>query len=347
MRLRQLLSVLQEILPTYLPEPINDIIPVYSASYDSVNIISVAATDSNDQLASFSHYGQMSVDLAAPGTNIWSTYLDGNYASMSGTSMATPHVSGVAVLVKAVNPSLTSAQIKNIILSTEDVKSSLSGKVASGGRLNVYKSLLAALPTANFTSNITSGTAPLAVKFTDTSTGVAISEWKWDFNNDKTIDSTSQNPEYIYSSPGIYTVNLTVMTNGRSDSEVKTRYITVATNATSKIGVYQNGMWYLDYNNNETWDAGTEKAYSFGATGWTSVLGDWNGDNKTEIGVYKDGLWYLDNDGSGTWNAGDRANNFGATGYAPVIGDWNGDVRAKKVCIKTVPGTWIILVKAP
>ena len=123
---------------------------VYPASYSSVNIISVAATDHNDTLALFSNIGLSSVDLAAPGTSIWSTYYDGNYASMTGTSMATPHVSGVAALVKAVHPSLTFEQIKNIILSTVDVKSSLSGKVASGGRLNAYNAVSVCVAVCQF-----------------------------------------------------------------------------------------------------------------------------------------------------------------------------------------------------
>jgi PKD repeat protein len=168
------------------PEPNNDIIPIYPASYDSVNIISVAATESNDQLASFSHYGQMSVDLAAPGTNILSTYFDGNYAYKQGTSMATPHVSGVAALVKAVNQSLSSAEIKTIILSTVDAKSSLSGKVATGGRLNAYNAILAtppAVPVADFSGVPTSGTGPTPVSFTDLSLNNPTG-WAWFFGDE-------------------------------------------------------------------------------------------------------------------------------------------------------------------
>ena len=111
-------------------QPNNDLVPQYPASYTSPNIISVAATDQNDLLASFSHFGPVSVDLAAPGVNIWSTVnLVETYGVMSGTSMATPHVSGVAALMKSVNPTLTAVQIKNIILSTVDAKGSLSGVV--------------------------------------------------------------------------------------------------------------------------------------------------------------------------------------------------------------------------
>ena len=301
----------------------NDIYPVYPASYSSVNIISVAATDHNDNLASFSNIGLSSVDLAAPGTSIWSTYYDGNYASMTGTSMATPHVSGVAALVKAVHPSLTFEQIKNIILSNVDAKSSLSGKVASGGRLNAYKAVSAALPYANFTANITSGTAPLPVKFMDTSTGIGISAWQWDFNNDTIIDSTYQNPEYTFIVPGNYTVNLTVTMNGRSDSTVKTSYISAAKNTKSDIGVTNGQQWYLDWNGNGVWDA-TDKAYNFGAPGWSPVTGDWNNDGKTDIGVTNGQQWYLDWNNNGVYDGGmDKSYSFGAPGWSPIVGDWN------------------------
>jgi len=82
-------------------------------------------------------------------------------------------------------------------------------------------------PVANFTANVTSGTAPLDVQFTDASTGT-ISSYAWDFDNDGTVDSTEQNPIYTYTAAGSYTVNLTVSNDGGSDSEVKTEYIVVS-----------------------------------------------------------------------------------------------------------------------
>jgi hypothetical protein len=118
----------------------------------------------------------------------------------------------------------------------------------------------------------------------------------------------------------------------------RTRSLPV-TNTADKIGVYNNGVWYLDNDGSGTWNAG-DRANSFGATGWTSVVGDWNGDNKAEIGVYKDGVWYLDNDGSGTWNAGDRANSFGSTGWTSVVGNWNGDTKAEIGVYKD--GVWYL-----
>ncbi|MCA1916200.1 S8 family serine peptidase [Methanospirillum hungatei] len=121
--------------------------PQYPAAFTSSNILSVAATDYNDKLASFSNYGPNSVDLAAPGVSIYSTSKSGTYQYLSGTSMATPHVSGVAALIKSQNPSMSATQIRSRIFSSVDAISSLSGKVGSGGRLNAAKALGGAAPT--------------------------------------------------------------------------------------------------------------------------------------------------------------------------------------------------------
>ena len=100
----------------------------------------------------------------------------------------------------------------------------------------------------------------------------------------------------------------------------------VNTRTDERIGVFRNGTWYLDTNGNGSWDTGTDKVYTFGTIGWTSVTGDWNGDNKTEIGIYRDGVWYLDWNGNGSWDTGtDKVYMFGTTSWTSVIGDWNGD----------------------
>ena len=89
-----------------------------------------------------------------------------------------------------------------------------------------------------------------------------------------------------------------------------------------KIGVYQNGAWYLDNDGSGTWNAG-DRANVFGAISWTSVLGDWNGDSKSEIGIYKDGTWYLDYNGNGAWDSGiDKVYSFGTFDWTPIIGKW-------------------------
>ncbi|MCL1819486.1 MAG: S8 family serine peptidase [Oscillospiraceae bacterium] len=117
----------------------NDIMPVYPSSYDSENIISVAAADQNDNLASFSNYGEISVDIAAPGTDILSTALGSGYTYMSGTSMAAPHVAGAAALLKGYRPELTALEIKDIILSNADKKAQYLGKVLTGGTINISR----------------------------------------------------------------------------------------------------------------------------------------------------------------------------------------------------------------
>ena len=116
----------------------NDTTPFYPSSYDSSNLIAVAATDHNDDLASFSNFGIVSVDLGAPGVSVLSTVPFDTYDSYSGTSMATPHVSGVAALVYSQFPGLTPVQVKNQILSAVDPIPPLNGITVTGGRLNAF-----------------------------------------------------------------------------------------------------------------------------------------------------------------------------------------------------------------
>ena len=87
----------------------NDLAPIYPASYDLECIISVAATDRNDQFSTFSNYGVVSVDLGAPGTTIFSCTADADdsYENYDGTSMATPHVAGVLALMQSLQPNFT------------------------------------------------------------------------------------------------------------------------------------------------------------------------------------------------------------------------------------------------
>jgi subtilisin family serine protease len=121
----------------------NDITPHYPSSYGAANEIAVAATDQRDALASFSNWGARSVDLGAPGTNILSTIIGGQYAYFNGTSMATPHVTGAAALILSApgQGGLTVAQLKSAILNNVDPLPSLAGLTVSGGRLNVCKAI--------------------------------------------------------------------------------------------------------------------------------------------------------------------------------------------------------------
>lgn len=119
----------------------NDISPHYPSSYTADNVISVAATDRKDGMAIFSSYGATTVDVGAPGVDILSSVLGGLYTKFSGTSMATPHVTGVAALIKSVYPNATAAEVKARILNTSDPVVALQGKTLSGGRVNAYNAL--------------------------------------------------------------------------------------------------------------------------------------------------------------------------------------------------------------
>ncbi len=113
----------------------------YPATFELPNVISVAASNDKDRLAGFSNYGAQTVDLAAPGVGILSTVPQGGYETKSGTSMATPHVAGVAGLIATLYPEATPDQIKTRILANVDLVPALKGKVLTGGRLNAARAL--------------------------------------------------------------------------------------------------------------------------------------------------------------------------------------------------------------
>lgn len=122
--------------------------PAYPASYDHESIISVAAIDKTDKLGSFSNWGLKTVDIAAPGVQVFSTMVGNKYsdtvvdlygikATWDGTSMATPHVAGAAALYWSANPNANWRDVKEAIMSSAKSVSALQGKVVTGGKLNV------------------------------------------------------------------------------------------------------------------------------------------------------------------------------------------------------------------
>jgi subtilisin family serine protease len=115
--------------------------PHYPAGYNLPNVISVAALNRKDELASFSNYGAKSVHIAAPGSEILSTWLGGTFEEHSGTSMATPEVVGVAALVLSVEPKISVKDLRQRLLDSVDPLPGLKGKVSSGGRLNAARAV--------------------------------------------------------------------------------------------------------------------------------------------------------------------------------------------------------------
>jgi len=138
----------------------NDIIPHYPSSYMNDNILSVASIDHNDELSYFSNYGPESVDLGAPGSSILSTFPDNSYSTLSGTSMATPHVSGAAALLLSVNDQLSVQQLKSLLMDYGE--SGLDGMCVSNAKLNVYNSLSRVEPPTP-TFRLSSDTLPQSI----------------------------------------------------------------------------------------------------------------------------------------------------------------------------------------
>ncbi|MEO8042701.1 MAG: S8 family serine peptidase [Acidobacteriota bacterium] len=123
----------------------NDVNPSgsYPSVYTSPSVLAVASSTSTDAKSSFSSYGPISVDLAAPGSGVLSTYntSDTATATLSGTSMATPHTAGAAALLSAYNPNLSVASLKATLMNTVDPLAVWAPLVKSGGRLNVFAAL--------------------------------------------------------------------------------------------------------------------------------------------------------------------------------------------------------------
>jgi thermitase len=118
----------------------NDRWPAYPATYENENIISVGAMDPNGKKASYSNYGLTTVDVFAPGTNIVSTYKNNKLKSLSGTSMATPHISGIVGLILSQNRAMTPTEIRKMIIESS-VKGRNLGGYSIGGRSDAHAAL--------------------------------------------------------------------------------------------------------------------------------------------------------------------------------------------------------------
>lgn len=174
--------------------------------------MSVASTDAGDHKSSFSNYGVW-VNVAAPGTNInnaYSNHYTATYATLSGTSMAAPHVVGLAALIKSHMPQLDKYEIDSIIKNHADTIDYLNPPYAGllgSGRINACSSL-AIFPVAAFSAGpVLMGKAPLPVNFTDASP-VTPSSWLWDFGDGGS--DVIQNPSHTYTDPGLFSVKLTI-----------------------------------------------------------------------------------------------------------------------------------------
>ena len=235
----------------------NDVTPSYPASYDSDAVMAIASTDRNDNMSSFSQWGPTSVDMGAPGSAILSTVPGGGYDTYSGTSMATPHVTGAAALVWSLNPDLTPIEMKELLMVSGDANAALTGLTVAGTRLNVASALDAANPAPGFRFTVSpasqqveagsavsydfnlgsiagwDATVALTVDVTPSLNGVSLSSNSVGAGDDFSVDvSTDSNAAW-----GDYVITVT----GDDGASVKTKSVALA--------VYPQGLTDFPYRN--------------------------------------------------------------------------------------------------
>jgi subtilisin family serine protease len=162
----------------------NDVSPHFPASYDLPNIISVAATDQDDRKVPFSNYGPNTVHVAAPGEyifstvpNWWSLYYGYGYLeTFAGTSMAAPHVAGLAGLLFSYydgieNTAFSHLQVRNTVLRYVDVLPTLDGWIYSRGRINAFRALSSLLAPTNLTARTSVSSTKVSLFWEDKATG--------------------------------------------------------------------------------------------------------------------------------------------------------------------------------
>lgn len=205
----------------------NDVSPFYPASYNLPNIIAVASVDRFGGLSYFSNYGATTVDLAAPGSDILSTTPNNTYSYMSGTSMATPHVTGAVAFIMAFNPTLNYLDYKDIILQSVTPYDTLTGRMVTGGLLNLREALNLTPPLEVPPDN----QAPVAnaggpykgrswtpVTFDggasfdpDGASGDFVASYSWDFGDGAKVTTSSPTVTHAYGFGNkVYTVTLVV-----------------------------------------------------------------------------------------------------------------------------------------
>ncbi len=241
----------------------------YPASYDSV--VSVAAVDSSGNKASFSQYNSQ-VEIAAPGVKVNSTWNDNAYKSISGTSMATPHVSGVAALVWSNNLECSNQDIRNALNATAQDKGA-SGRDTSYG-YGIVKAKDASDYLANSDCGTTTDKKPIAnfsqiidgksVTFTDSSTDDnGIDSYFWSFGDGATSDTKS--PTHTYTADGEYNVTLTV-TDTKNQTGSKTNQVIIDTDPNTCAG-------YEKWDAATSYKAGDKASYNnrkYDATWWST-----------------------------------------------------------------------------
>ncbi len=214
-----------------------DLYSFYPADYHVNNIISVAATDNQDHLASFSDYGATSVHLAAPGVNVYSTVPGGLYSYKSGTSMATPYVTAVVAMVEALRPQWNFFQVINQVLATVDPVPLLAGKTSTGGRLDAARAVAVGATHFGVTASAqaTAGTAiAVTVRALD-STGATDASYTGTVHFTTTDGQAALPADYTFTAAdnGVHTFMLTLRTAGSQTVTVVDTSLAAITGSTA------------------------------------------------------------------------------------------------------------------
>ncbi|MGB5139596.1 MAG: S8 family serine peptidase, partial [Candidatus Zixiibacteriota bacterium] len=206
------------------------------------DVISVASVTSSGTKSSFSNYGSW-VDVSAPGSNIYSTYSNhgsATYASLSGTSMASPHVAGLAGLIRSKSPGLTATQVRDLITNTtDDIDAQNTGYIGllGTGRINANTALLG-IVSAEAAADVQLGAAPLAVSFSGSSLSL-VNSWLWRFGDGDS--AFGQNVMHVYNDPGSFDVSLQIDGSGGQATQNLPGFI-VAYADTITIGNYSGAV---------------------------------------------------------------------------------------------------------
>ncbi|MCA1637573.1 MAG: S8 family serine peptidase [Acidobacteria bacterium] len=332
--------------------------PFYPASYTSPSILSVAASTSTDERAGFSNYGATSVDIAAPGENILSTFnsSDSSYRSLSGTSMSSPHGAGAAALLSSYNPNLSVASLKATLMNTVDLLPQWNGVVKSGGRLNVFRALQTQT-VCNFSlslnqANLNSGGGNSSVS--------VISPANCDYSaisNSSWITVTSGNPGSgndavtfnVQANPGVTrtgNINIggTIFTVNQSGAIANpNRVLDFDGDGRTDYSAIQNNGGTMIWHNYQSTNGYASVNFGLFADD-VAVPNDFDGDGKTDIAVWRNsnGTFYLLRSSDNAL----QAVQFGQTGDNPNISqDFDGDGKVDFAVTRSVNNTlvWYIL----